>query len=148
VFKVACKEFAMNDQPNPRRDIQPFNLGFVSDILRHLRLVWRLLFDPRVPLWLKMIVPASLIYVISPVDFMPDVIVGLGQLDDLAAIIVGTKLFVDLCPPHIVREHTEALMSEANWRVEPRPVRDSSSGPQIVDAPYEIKGDTSSKDES
>jgi uncharacterized membrane protein YkvA (DUF1232 family) len=147
VFKVIFKELAMNDQPNPRRDIQPFNLGFVSGILRHLRLVWRLLFDPRVPLWLKMIVPASLVYVISPIDFMPDVIVGLGQLDDLAAIIVGTKLFVDLCPPHIVREHTEALMSEANWRVEPGAAQDSPSGPQIVDAPYEIKGDTSSKHE-
>ena len=138
----------MNDQPNPRRDIQPFNLGFVSDILRHLRLVWRLLFDPRVPLWLKMIVPGSLVYVLLPVDFVPDVLIGLGQLDDLAALIVGTKLFVDLCPPHIVREHTEALMSEANWRVEPGAPQDSSSGSQIVDAPYEIKGDTSSKRES
>jgi len=135
----------MNDQPNPRRDIRSFNLGFVSDILRRLRLVWRLLFDPRVPLWLKMIVPASLVYVISPIDFLPDVLVGLGQLDDLAVIIVSTGLFVDLCPPHLVREHMEALMSEANWRVEPGAAQEPTSGPQIVDAPYEIKSDTSSK---
>ena len=139
----------MNERPNPRRAIQPFNLGFVSDILRHLRLVWRLLFDPRVPLWLKMIVPGSLVYVILPVDFIPDVLIGLGQLDDLAALIVGTKLFVDLCPPHIVREHTEALMREANWHVEPGDSHESPSAPpQIVDAPYEIKGDASSKRES
>ena len=129
----------MDDQPNPRRDIQPFNLGFVSDILRHLRLVWRLLFDPRVPLWLKMIVPASLVYVLSPIDFLPDVVVGLGQLDDLAIIIVSAKLFVDLCPPHIVREHTEALMSEANWRVEPGTSQEPPAASQVVDAPYEIK---------
>lgn len=126
----------MNDQSNPSRQIKPMGLGFLADLIRQARLAWRLLLDPRVPLWTKTVVPASLIYMFSPIDFMPDVVLGLGQLDDLAVIILGIKLFIDLCPPEIVREHTQNL-GEANWRVEAQDTPASSS--KVIDAPYEIK---------
>ena len=130
----------MNDQSNHGRQIKPVNLGIVADIIRQARLAWRLMFDPRVPLWVKTIVPASLVYLVSPIDFMPDVIPGLGQLDDLALIVIGVKLFIELCPPEIVREHMQELLGEANWRVEPNPPAPPPP-PKIVDAPYEIKND-------
>ena len=85
--------------PSKQRQIAPINLGIVTDLIRQVRLAWRLMFDSRVPLWVKTIVPASLVYLISPVDFVPDVIPGLGQLDDLAVIVIGVKLFIELCPP-------------------------------------------------
>ncbi len=91
-------------------------------------------------LWVKTIVPASLVYLISPVDFVPDVIPGLGQLDDLAIVVIGVKLFIELCPPEIVREHMQELLGESNWRVEPDEPT-SPPAPQIIDAPYEIKKD-------
>jgi uncharacterized membrane protein YkvA (DUF1232 family) len=131
----------MNDPSNSQRQIGPVNLGFLTDIIRQARLAWRLMFDPRVPLWVKTIVPASLIYLITPIDIVPDVIPGLGQLDDLAVIIIGVRLFIDLCPPEIVREHWQDLQGEANWRVEPEHPSSSSSASQVVDAPYEIKKD-------
>jgi uncharacterized membrane protein YkvA (DUF1232 family) len=130
----------MNDQPSQGRQIKPVNLGILADIIRQARLAWRLMFDPRVSLWLKTIVPASLVYLVSPIDFMPDVIPGLGQLDDLALLVLGVKLFIELCPPEIVREHLQELLGEANWRVEPNPSTPPPP-PKIVDAPYEIKND-------
>jgi uncharacterized membrane protein YkvA (DUF1232 family) len=57
----------------------------------------------------RFIPPATLAYIIFPVDFVPDVILGLGQLDDIALLFLGFKLFIDLCPPDIVREHLRAL---------------------------------------
>ena len=129
----------LNDPSKGKRQIQPVSLGFLADIIRQIRLAWKLFFDPRVPLWLKTIVPASLIYLISPVDLIPDVALGLGQLDDLAVLIIGVKLFIELCPPEIVREHMQELLGEANWRVEPNAPDSASSTPQIIDAPYEIK---------
>ena len=131
----------MNDPSKERREIQPVSLGFLADVLRQIRLAWRLLLDSRVPLWLKTIVPASLLYLVSPVDFLPDVALGLGQLDDLAVLILGVKLFIELCPPAIVREHMQALLGEANWHVEPNAPTSSSTPPQIIDAPYEVKKD-------
>ena len=86
------------------------------------------------------IVPASLVYLVSPIDFVPDVIPGLGQLDDLAVIVIGVKLFIELCPPEIVRQHLQELLGEANWRVEPNP-SGPPPPPNVVDAPYEIKKD-------
>ena len=127
----------MNDQSNQSRQIKPISLGFLADLIRQARLAWRLLFDPRVPLWTKTIVPASLIYLLSPIDLMPDVVLGLGQLDDLAVIILGVKLFIELCPPEIVREHMQDLMGEANWQVEAD--QPSAAASDVIDAPYEIK---------
>ena len=130
----------MNDQPNQKPRTSLSNLGILTDIVRQVRLAWRLMFDPRVPLWVKTIVPASLVYLISPVDFMPDVIPGLGQLDDLAVMIIGVKLFIELCPPEIVRQHMQELLGESNWHVEPNAPA-SPPAPSIVDAPYEIRKD-------
>jgi hypothetical protein len=56
-------------------------------------------------------------------------------------LVLGVKLFIELCPPEIVREHWQALMGEANWRVEPEQPSSSSSASQVVDAPYEVKKD-------
>jgi uncharacterized membrane protein YkvA (DUF1232 family) len=129
--------------PSKQRQIAPINLGILTDLIRQVRLAWRLMLDSRVPLWVKTIVPASLVYLISPVDFVPDVIPVLGQLDDLAVIVIGVKLFIELCPPEIVREHMQELLGESNWRVEPNEPT-SPPAPQIIDAPYEIKKDDES----
>ena len=131
----------MKDPSKEKREIQPVSLGFWADVIRQIRLAWRLLLDSRVPLWLKAIVPASLLYVVSPLDFVPDVMVGLGQLDDLAVLILGVKLFIELCPPALVREHMQELLGEANWHVEPNAPTSSSTPPQVIDAPYEVKKD-------
>jgi len=40
---------------------------------------------------------------------VPDYFVGIGQLDDLAVIIVGLKLFLSLCPREVVQEHIQAI---------------------------------------
>ena len=91
----------------------PYNTGnklvFLTEIVKRLRLVWLLFKDGRIPLWIKSVLPASLVYLISPVDFVPDVILGLGQLDDLGIIMLGMALFVKLCPQDIVQEHVDQL---------------------------------------
>jgi uncharacterized membrane protein YkvA (DUF1232 family) len=96
-----------NDKPVP---VDPDrNLSFMMGILKQLRLVWLLFRDGRVPIWVKSVLPISLVYLISPVDFVPDVILGLGQLDDLGIILLGIALFVRLCPPDIVDYYRNQL---------------------------------------
>ncbi len=70
-----------------------------------LRLTWALLRDSRVPLWAKAIPIIGIVYVLSPLDFIPDVIIGLGQLDDLAIVIGGMRLFEAVVPADLVEEH-------------------------------------------
>lgn len=78
-------------------------------ILDQIRLTWRLLRDPRVPLWTKVIPFVGLAYVISPLDLIPDVLIGLGQLDDLGIILGGMRLFEAVVPEYIVAEHRQAI---------------------------------------
>jgi uncharacterized membrane protein YkvA (DUF1232 family) len=81
----------------------------IFEIWRSMQLVWRLMLDPRVPFLPKLIVPLVALYVLSPLDVVPDVLLVLGQLDDIALLFFGTKLFINLCPPDVVMEHRRAL---------------------------------------
>lgn len=74
-------------------------------LIDQLRLTWALLRDPRVPIWAKVIPVLGLVYVLSPLDFIPDVLIGLGQLDDLAIVIGGMRLFAAVVPQDIVEQH-------------------------------------------
>ena len=65
-------------------------------------LVRRLLRDPRVPRWRKIALALVLVYLIIPVDLVPDFIPVAGQLDD--AILVALALH-GLWRTGLIQEH-------------------------------------------
>jgi uncharacterized membrane protein YkvA (DUF1232 family) len=73
--------------------------GFIPDCIV---LVHRLLRDPRVPLWRKVVLALVLAYLIMPIDLVPDFIPVAGQLDD--AILVALALR-GLWRTGLIREH-------------------------------------------
>jgi len=88
----------------------PLRIGaFLLHLPNFLRLFWRLLKDPRVGLAPKLILLAMVVYVLVPVDLLPDFLVPLGQLDDIFVIFLGLRSFVKLCPQEAVREHVRAI---------------------------------------
>ncbi len=74
-------------------------------IFRYARLVWRLIFDRRVNLVLRALVPLSLLYVISPIDLVKDTVPILGRADDVIIVGLAVLLLIKLSPRHIVDEH-------------------------------------------
>lgn len=100
--------------------------GVFSEISTHFKLVYRLLRDPRVNPFLKLIPVATLIYLV-----LPDLI--LGPIDDAAIIGFGLFIFVELCPQDVVEEHRAALAGEipGQWR-DPQQIDDED----IVDAEF------------
>jgi hypothetical protein len=86
---------------DPRQIIQSKG-GFFRDLSLRVKLILRLIGDPRVSLLLKAIPIGSFVYLLFP-DIAP------GPIDDAAIIWLGTSLFVELCPPEVVAEHMEAL---------------------------------------
>ncbi len=92
--------------------------GVMQELIRRVKLFWRLLKDGRVPLWVKAIPALSLVYLVFPADLLPDVFLGLGQLDDLAVLALGYRLFIGMAPPELVREHLNELIAQAaRWTV-------------------------------
>ena len=91
-------------------------VGWLKDFFRQFQLAWRLLLDSRIPVATKVIPFGTFAYMISPVDLVPDAILGFGQVDDLMVLLLGLKMFIDLCPPDIVAEHEAAITGrEGVW---------------------------------
>ena len=80
------------------------------------KLFWRLFKDGRVGIMPKLLLFAIAAYVILPVDLLPDIFPGLGQLDDLLLVFLGLKGFIWLCPREVVREHVQAIAAEVSAR--------------------------------
>ena len=82
---------------------------FLIHLPRLIRLYWRLLWDARVPIWLKVMLLGSVAYVVFPFDLIPDVLPVLGEIDDVVVLIVAARWFLEWCPPAVVAEHVRAL---------------------------------------
>ena len=78
---------------------------FLPHILRFARLVWRLSFDRRVPLFLRLLLPLAIVYAVSPIDLVRDNVPVLGRFDDLILIAMSLLLLVKLSPKEVVDEH-------------------------------------------
>lgn len=85
-------------------------------ILNEMKLSWRLMRDQRVTS-LKYLAPALLaLYVASPVDAIPDLLLGLGQVDDMGIAVLGLmialKVIPKLAPADVLREHVAEMNGE------------------------------------
>lgn len=86
--------------------------GMLRDFALRLKLIGRLLGDKRVNFLLKLLPLASVAYLFWPLDLAPGIALPvIGALDDAAILWIGSTLFVELCPPQVVREHMQSLRS-------------------------------------
>jgi uncharacterized membrane protein YkvA (DUF1232 family) len=52
---------------------------------------------------------------LSPLDIIPDIALPvIGELDDAAILWLTNYLFIEMCPPEIVREHVKALSANTS----------------------------------
>ena len=78
---------------------------FLFRLISSIRLIWKLLTDSRVPFWIRIALPLALIYVISPIDFLPDFIPVMGRVDDIIAIVAGIMILLKLAPKKVVNQY-------------------------------------------
>ena len=70
-----------------------------------LKLLGRLLKDPRVPSRSKVLVGGLMVYLASPIDFVPDFIPVIGMADDVLLAVYGVKHLIDRAGEDVVLEH-------------------------------------------
>ena len=63
--------------------------------------------DPRVPLYVKILMLLIIAYALSPIDIIPDVIPIAGYLDDLIILPLGIYLVFRLIPEEVKAEYQE-----------------------------------------
>ena len=109
-----------------RRDIIPSSGGVFQDLAMRIKLILRLIADPRVNLLLKVIPIGTVVYLIMP-DLAP------GPIDDAALMWAGLYLFVELCPSYVVAEH----MADLTHQIEPgQQAGPDNESNDVVDAEY------------
>ena len=64
----------------------------------------RLIRDPRVPTAEKALLLAALVYVISPIDLIPDFFPFIGQVDDVFVVALTVLRLVNRTDENVVRE--------------------------------------------
>ncbi len=87
---------------NSKGPLIPRDTRFLTSITNRIKLIYRLVMDPRVHPVLKVLPLSSIVYFIFP-DLMP------GPIDDAVMIWLSTYLFVELCPPEVVEEHEREI---------------------------------------
>jgi uncharacterized membrane protein YkvA (DUF1232 family) len=107
--------------------------GLLRTFVSHARLAVRLLREPQVPAPLKALPIGALLYVLSPIDVIPDVIPVLGQLDDISFLILALEGFLKLCPAGAVTFHRASIAARRAF---------SPMGPagDVIDAEWRHEG--------
>ena len=65
------------------------------------RLLWLALKHPLSPRWLKPAVGLMVLYVLSPVDLIPDAIPVLGMLDDVVLVPLAIRFVLKRLPQRV-----------------------------------------------
>nr|WP_154324730.1 YkvA family protein [Pantoea sp. 201603H] len=66
-----------------------------------LMTMWYACRHPETPLYIKLLMAVIVMYVISPVDIIPDVIPVIGWLDDAIIVPIGVGLLLKLLPEEV-----------------------------------------------
>lgn len=64
--------------------------------------LWRAFWHPATPLYLKAATLALVIYVVSPIDLVPEFLLGLGIIDDLVIVTFASRWIVSKLPDEVV----------------------------------------------
>lgn len=87
------------------RDSNPAVEKAISAVPNLIKLGYRLVRDPRVPVKQKAFLGVSLAYLVAPIDLIPDFIPLIGRADDLLFLAFALNSIFEAAGEAIVHEH-------------------------------------------
>jgi uncharacterized membrane protein YkvA (DUF1232 family) len=97
----------------------------LTDLVNRGRLAIKLFMDPNVSAAAKAIPVLAILYLLSPIDLIPDFPI-IGQIDDIAVLLIALRLFTDMAG--------QKVMGNAS------PEPDDHDAP--ISADYRVRDDT------
>jgi uncharacterized membrane protein YkvA (DUF1232 family) len=80
-------------------------MGTMKELPNFLRLLGGLLADMRVALTDKLLVAGAVAYILLPLDFMPDFIPFLGEVDDIFLLVIALQRLIANAGRAVVLDH-------------------------------------------
>ena len=101
-----------------RRATRPEDRALIDRILRlslrrKLRLAAALVREPRIPVLVRTLPPALVLYLAMPLDIIPDFIPVIGHLDDVLVLLLGVAVLLRFTPSAVLEEHLARLEAGA-----------------------------------
>lgn len=94
------------DPPRPRKTKGQVALEAFAAIPNLAKLCARLLNDPRVPRRTKWLLGAAGLYIVSPVDLIPELLFPIvGRVDDLILLAFALQRLLGAVEPEVLEEH-------------------------------------------
>jgi uncharacterized membrane protein YkvA (DUF1232 family) len=94
----------------PQTGMKRSVMSAIRQIPAYLRLLLGLLMDGRVSKVDRLLVVAAAAYMVSPLDFIPDLIPFLGEVDDVYLLVVALQRLLENAGRHVLLDH---------WRGDP-----------------------------
>ena len=96
---------AVKNVTHPRRGARRTVLHTIALLPHYARLLAGLMTDRRVAVLDKALVGLALAYLLLPLDFIPDAIPFLGQVDDVFLVMTALQRLVDHAGRTVLRDH-------------------------------------------
>ena len=109
---------AVADEKEKSKITSMLNSSFLGDLLNQIKLVYYLVRDRDVPIYLKVLPFLGVLYVLFPIDIITDLIPVLGQVDDLMILTIGAKVFIEMAPAEVVAKYMAQMRGEGPAIVE------------------------------
>lgn len=79
---------------SPRRGAKRTVMYYIRQLPQYLRLLGGLLTDRRVSLTDKLLVAGAIVYIVTPIDLIPDFIPFFGEVDDVYLLVLALQRLV------------------------------------------------------
>jgi uncharacterized membrane protein YkvA (DUF1232 family) len=93
------------DSPRPGRGHKRTVLGALRQLPNFLRLLYGLMTDGRVSKVNKLLVAGAIAYLVAPIDFIPDFIPFLGEVDDLFLLMLALQRLINHAGKGVLLDH-------------------------------------------
>jgi uncharacterized membrane protein YkvA (DUF1232 family) len=111
----------------PRTGAKRTVVSYIAELPRFLRLLGGLMTDPRVAMLDKVLVVGAIAYIITPLDFIPDFIPFLGEVDDLFLLMMALRRLMQNAGRPVLLRH---------WTGDPEVLRDLNLRKILVAAAF------------
>lgn len=129
-----------------KRQINTKDPDLLARLWNNIVLLLRLMLDHRVSGRAKLIPLLALLYMISPIDFLPEIAFGpLGAVDDMGVLLLALQLFINSAPKDVLRayrgeaplEDEEPEQPRASWRsrFQRRPPAEGN----VIEGEYQVR---------
>lgn len=96
----------------PRAGAKRTVLGTMQLLPAYVRLLVGLVSDKRVAIIDKLLVAGAIAYILSPLDFIPDFIPFLGQVDDIYLLMMAVQRLLSNAGKKVLADHWSGPMTE------------------------------------